>query len=286
MGNLRAPNPGFNSGQPSVGNKLPSHDRHAGSQSGPRDDPPHRRGGTRAAGCAVSRMTPQEREEALERREANAAILSAKLEKDRVALESEIAASAAASKAASAINRALQADAAKRVKELEAECAQWEAKLARLKSEVGRLAPAEAPPPRREEESPSEKAAVAAAKAQLANDRATFEAEKEAFERENAVSEGPAQDRGPGAGRPADQARRSVRSELESGVKTREAEVKRKEVSLEAERTKLQAGVDSLMRAEKQQSEERAKLDGGAAGRARRQRSDVRGADPPAAGSS
>ena len=104
-------------------------------------------------------MTPAEREEALERREANAAILSAKLEKDRVALESEISASAAASKAASAINRALQSDAAKKVKELEEECAQWEAKLARVKTEVGKISP-EPAPVKREEESPSDKAAL------------------------------------------------------------------------------------------------------------------------------
>ena len=83
-------------------------------------------------------MTPAEREEALQRREANAALLMAKLEKDRQALESEISASAAASKAASAITKALQADAVKKAKNLEAECVQWEAKLARLKSEVAR----------------------------------------------------------------------------------------------------------------------------------------------------
>ena len=72
-------------------------------------------------------MTPAEREEALERREANAALLMAKLEKDRVALEADIAASAAASKAASAITRALHSDALKKAKEVEGECAKWEA---------------------------------------------------------------------------------------------------------------------------------------------------------------
>jgi hypothetical protein len=228
-------------------------------QSGPRDGRliPFPRG---RPGAPPTGMTPAEREQALERREENAAILAAKLERDRVALESEITASAAASKAASAINRALQADAAKKVKVLEAECALWEAKLARLKSEVGRLAPVEAPPPRREEESPGEKAAVAAAKGQLANDRATFEAEREEFERENAVSKARLKTEAQAL---ADLRTKlvGIRSELESGVKTREAEVKRKEVSLEAERIKLQAGVDSLMRAEKQQSEERAKLE-------------------------
>ena len=49
-----------------------------------------------------------------------------KLEKDRQALEAEITASAAASKAAAAITKALQSDAMKKVKNLEAECAQWE----------------------------------------------------------------------------------------------------------------------------------------------------------------
>jgi Skp family chaperone for outer membrane proteins len=53
----------------------------------------------------------------------------------------------------------------------------------------------------------------------------------------------------------------TIRNELEAGVKARETEVKRKEAALEAERTKLQSGVDSLMRAEKQQAEQRAKLE-------------------------
>jgi hypothetical protein len=44
-------------------------------------------------------------------------------------------------------------------------------------------------------------------------------------------------------------------------VKAREVEVKKKEISLEAERTKLQAGVDSLMRAETQQAEQRSKME-------------------------
>src|ERR1700722_12601234 len=128
-------------------------------------------------------MTPAEREAELARREENAAILSAKLERDRVALESEITTAAAASKAASAINRALQGDAAKRVKELEAEAVLWEAKLARLKGEAGKLTPAEAH--LQPQESPAEKAAAAAEKAQLAADRAAFEAQKAAFERES-----------------------------------------------------------------------------------------------------
>jgi hypothetical protein len=205
-------------------------------------------------------MTPAEREEALERREENAAILTAKLERDRVALESEIAASAAASKAATAINRALQSDATKKVKALEAEGAQWEAKLARLKSEAGKLAPAEATPAKREEESPSEKAAVAAAKGKLANDQATFEAEKEGWEQETAGTKAKLKAEAQALAELRAKLV-TIRNELEAGVKAREAEVKRRELAVEAERTKLQAGVDSLMRAEKQQGEQRAKLE-------------------------
>jgi colicin import membrane protein len=203
-------------------------------------------------------MTPEEREEALERREANAALLSAKLEKDRVALESEIAASAAASKAASAINRALQSDAAKKVKALEAETAQWESKLSRLKAEAGKLAPVA--PAKREDESPAEKAAVAAAKAQLEKDLAALEAEKAEFAQEKAAAQAKLKAEAQAL---ADLRSKlvSIRSELEASVKAREAEVRKKEASLETERGKLQAGVDSLMRAEKQQSEQRTKLE-------------------------
>src|SRR5271157_1150550 len=85
--------------------------------------------------AAISNMIPSEREEALARREATAERLHAKLERDRAALEADISASAAASKAANTISRALEADAAQRLKQLEAECAQWEGKLARLKAE-------------------------------------------------------------------------------------------------------------------------------------------------------
>ena len=53
----------------------------------------------------------------------------------------------------------------------------------------------------------------------------------------------------------------SVRNEIEGGVKAREAEVRKREAAIEAERTKLQAGVDSLMRAEAQQHEHRAKME-------------------------
>ncbi|HEY4989909.1 MAG TPA: hypothetical protein VII09_08880 [Opitutaceae bacterium] len=200
-------------------------------------------------------MTPEEREQALERREANAALLSAKLEKDRVALESEIAASAAASKAASAINRALQSDAAKKVKALEAEVTQWEAKLSRLKAEAGKLAPA-----KREDESPADKAAVAAAKAQLESDLASLEAEKAEFQQEKAAAQAKLKTEAQAL---ADLRVKlvSIRGELEASVKAREADVRKKEASLETERGKLQAGVDSLMRAEKQQSEQRTKLE-------------------------
>ena len=44
-------------------------------------------------------------------------------------------------------------------------------------------------------------------------------------------------------------------------MKVREAEVRKKETSIEAERTKLQERADALMRAEAQQSEERAKME-------------------------
>jgi N-acetylmuramoyl-L-alanine amidase CwlA len=199
-------------------------------------------------------MTPQEREEALSRREENAAILSAKLERDRVALESEISTAAAASKAASAINRALQSDAAKKVKELEAEGVLWEAKLARLKGEVGKAAPA----PVEATESPAEKAAAAAEKAQVAADRAALEAQKAAFERES--TEARARLKTEAQALAELRAKLvTIRSDLEASVKTREADVKKKEASIEAERAKLQSGVDSLMRAEAQQAEQRAK---------------------------
>lgn len=209
-------------------------------------------------------MTPAEREEALQRREELAAILSAKLERDRVALESEISASAAASKAASAINRALQSDAAKKVKQLEAECALWEGKLARLKADAGKISAAEATTPKREEENPSEKAAVAAATAQLATERASFEAEKAAYEGDTLIEKAKLKAEALAL---ADLRSKlvTIRSELEASVKTREADVKKREASLDAERAKLQSGVDSLMRAEKQQAELRAKLEAQAA---------------------
>jgi hypothetical protein len=133
-------------------------------------------------------MTPAEREEALERREASAALLTAKLEKDRAALEADIQASAAASKAASAINRALQADAEKKVKDLEAQCVQWQETLVRLKAEVGKAAPSapEPPPGPSGKELELEKAAIEAARTQLAKDRASHDEQQAAFEREAA----------------------------------------------------------------------------------------------------
>jgi len=132
-------------------------------------------------------MTPAEREEALQRREANAALLMAKLEKDRQALESEISASAAASKAASAITKALQSDAAKKAKNLEAECVQWEAKLSRLKSDVAKATPVVPVLSRSEEEITKDKAEIAAAKAQFAIDRSALDAERAAFEKDSSA---------------------------------------------------------------------------------------------------
>lgn len=203
-------------------------------------------------------MTPAEREEALERREANAALLAAKLEKDRVALESEIAVSAAASKAASAITRALHADAAKKAKALESECAQWEAKLARIKAEAGKAAPsvAETAPVKRDDDM----AAVAAARAQLENDRVTVEAEKEAFAREAAEVRAKLKAEALSLAELRVKLA-AIRGEIEGGVKAREAEVRKKELTLEAERAKLQASADSLMRAEAGQAEQRTKLE-------------------------
>jgi chromosome segregation ATPase len=203
-------------------------------------------------------MTPAEREEALERREANAAILAAKLEKDRVALESEITASAAASKAASAINRALQADAAKKVKALEEECAQWEAKLSRLKAEVGKAAPVavESASSRSEQEIAADRTALAAAKAQLAGERSALEGEKAALVETQNKLRAEAQALSDMRVKLA-----TIRGEIEGGVKAREAEVRKKEAAIEAERAKLQAGADSLLRAEAQQSEMRTKLE-------------------------
>jgi chromosome segregation ATPase len=200
-------------------------------------------------------MTPAEREEALERREANATLLAAKLEKDRAALEAEIAASAAASKAASAINRALQADAAKKVKGLEAECVAWEAKLARLRAEAGKLAPA-APAP-----APGRSAIeVEAERAHVARDRTPLDEQRAAFEREAAETRAKL---GAEAHALADLRSKliAVRSEIEGGVKAREAEVRRKEASLVEERKELQAAADSLVREEAQQHELRAKLE-------------------------
>jgi chromosome segregation ATPase len=203
-------------------------------------------------------MTPAEREEALERREANAALLQAKLEKDRVALEADITASASASKAASSIARALQADATKRLKALESDCTQLEAKLARLKTDEGRLTP---PPVKKEELSAQEKEAIAAAKAQLANDLATLTAERISFDRE--VAEGQAKLKTEAKALAVLRAKlANIRTEIESNVKIREAEVQRKTVSLEAEREKLQASADMLARTEAQLSEQRAKMEG------------------------
>jgi hypothetical protein len=209
-------------------------------------------------------MTTEEREKELERREANAAILSAKLEKDRIALESEITASAAASKAASAINRALQSDAVKKLKDLEAEAAQWETKLTRLKSEVGKATPApvvvESASSRSEKEIEADKADIAAARAQLSGDRASLDAERAAFARESTA----ARERLKAEAQSLADLRvklATIRGEIEGGVKLREAEVRRKEIAVEAERTKLQSGLDSLMRAEAQQSETRTKLE-------------------------
>jgi chromosome segregation ATPase len=203
-------------------------------------------------------MTPAERELDLERRETNATMLAAKLEKDRVALEAEITASAAASKAASAINRALQADAAKKVKALEDECTQLEAKLAKLKTEVGRATPVvvESASARSEQEIAADKASIAAAKAQLASDRASFEAEKAGIADTQSRLRAEAQSLADLRVKLA-----TIRGEIEGGVKVREADVRRKEVAIEADRAKLQAGMDSLMRGEAQQSESRTKLE-------------------------
>jgi chromosome segregation ATPase len=52
-----------------------------------------------------------------------------------------------------------------------------------------------------------------------------------------------------------------IRHEIEAGVKAREAEVHRKEASLEAERTKLQESAEALARAEAHLSEQRAKME-------------------------
>jgi chromosome segregation ATPase len=54
----------------------------------------------------------------------------------------------------------------------------------------------------------------------------------------------------------------TIRSEIEAGVKVREAEVHRKEQALEAERTKLQASAGALARTEAQLSEQRSKMEG------------------------
>jgi chromosome segregation ATPase len=199
-------------------------------------------------------MTPAEREADLERREANATILASKLEKDRKALDMEISASAAASKAADAINRAFQSDARKKAKALEDEAAQWEAKLARLKGEVGKLAPAaEAAPGRGEAELAAERKALAADRERLTADRAAFDSEAaDARARMKTEAQGLAELRNKLA---------SIRLELESGVKVREAEVKKREAYLDGEREKLQAAADSLMRAEARQAEERTKLE-------------------------
>jgi chromosome segregation ATPase len=203
-------------------------------------------------------MTPEEREEALARREENAALLTAKLERDRKALEAEIAASAAASRAASTINRALQADAAKKLKEVEAETALLEAKLSKLKSEVSKATPAQPEAPR---ESPADRAAIAAEKAEIEVDRAALEAERAAFARES--EEISAKNKAEVKALADLRAKLvTVRSEIEAGVKTREAEVHRKDVALEAERTKLQASANALARTEAQLSEQRAKLEG------------------------
>jgi chromosome segregation ATPase len=222
-------------------------------------------------------MTPadKERMEALERREANAALLQAKLERDRIALEAEISASAAASKAASAINRAFQADAAKKVKELEAEGVLWEAKLAKLKADVGKATPAvPAAPSRAEEEIAADKVAIATEKASLSIERATIDAARTqlAAERAMLLSARSDFDRESAAVQVKNKAESqalaelrtklgAIRAEIEAGVKVREAEVHKKETYLTAERNKLQEAADALMRAESQFSEQRAKME-------------------------
>ena len=206
-------------------------------------------------------MTPADREEALQRREANAALLMAKLEKDRQELEAEITASAAANKAASAITKALHSDAAKKAKALEAECAQWEAKLARLKSDVSKATPV-APDPgpaRAEEEIERDKAAIAAAKSQLAIDCGAHDVEKAIFEKSSAETQARLKTEAHTLAELRSKLA-TIRGEIEGNVKAREAEVRKKEAAIEAERAKLQEGADALMRAEAQQSEERAKL--------------------------
>jgi chromosome segregation ATPase len=199
-------------------------------------------------------MTPAEREEALERREANAALLTAKLEKDRAALEAEINASAAAARAASAINRALQSDAAKKVKALEDEAAQWEAKIARLKSEVGKLELASGAASRKsDEELARETAAIAAARTQLDGDRAAFDKEvAETRARLKSEAQALAELRAKLV---------TIRNEIEGNVKLREAEVRKKEALIESERVRLQEAADAIARAESDQSEQRAKLE-------------------------
>jgi chromosome segregation ATPase len=203
-------------------------------------------------------MTPDEREEALARREENAALLTAKLERDRKALESEISASAAASKAASSINRALQADAAKKLKNVEAETAVLEAKLLKLKTDIGKATPAQ---PEAPAQSPADRAAIAAAQAELEVDRASLEAERAAFARES--EEISAKNKAEVKALADLRAKLvTIRSEIEAGVKTREAEVHKKEAAVEADRTKLQASAGALARTEAQLSEQRTKLEG------------------------
>jgi len=204
-------------------------------------------------------MTPAEREEELVRRETLASLLASKLEKDRLALEAEITASAAASKAAGAITRALQSDALKKVKALEAEVAVWEAKLGRVKSDAAKApvlaaapaAPAAPSPP--EAELTAAREAMAAERAKLEEERASFDTEvADARARLKAEARTLAEMRTKLA---------SIRTDIEASVKAREADVKRREAQLETDRDRLQAAADSLMRAESQQAAERTKLE-------------------------
>ncbi len=187
-------------------------------------------------------MKPNEREELLARREAAAATLQAKLERDRADMEADISASAAASRAASAITRALQADAKKRLKDIEAECARWEAKLARLKAESGeaRGRGHTSPGFKFEFDTSAERAALTEAKERQSRiDRAALDAERAAFQAASAEVQAKLKAETKALADLRAQLG-AIRAEIEDGVKVREVEVHRQQANLAADRLKME----------------------------------------------
>jgi fibrillary acidic protein/desmin len=176
-------------------------------------------------------------------------------------MEADISATAAASRAASAITRALQADAEKRLKAIETECAHYEAKVARLKAEGALLGSTPTNPgiPKVEFDSSAEKAAITDAKEKLAKERAALVAERATFQAQ--AEEGQAKLKAETKALADLRAQLdAIRAEIEASVKVRAADDHRTEAALEAERLKMEELRAALADRERMFEEQQRKL--------------------------